>query len=417
MTRLSMEQITRKNENRDVGSVTSLQLSYRALSDVSHMFSHIRITLLVKVSCLSNYQNLEKLDLSYNCLTSLEGLSACVNLKWLQVFENKLATLKGVESLSKLTVLNAGRNKLEKMDEIYGLKNLRALILNDNNISSICKLGQMKYLNTLGMALPEELSKNIRLRTLDIGNNQIEKLHEIKVLSSLHNLKSLNLLGNPIAENDKLLKKTQIMCQVRRFVPNVQIFNAKRTESSSSSLKVSEKPSSHPSKADSSLEISSGVEDIKKRKKGDFKREDTIADIEFDGKNKSLDSGADVSGNASKVTTKKKKENSGYMEENISPKAEQKPKSKSSVVGEDGMLMDIDDPTRPFTDLIFSGKTVDDSEREEGRETRHDARFDGIVIEHRKNLEKRSKNRDSGLSAMFFSKHEIGMGGLSTWDT
>ncbi|KAK8970435.1 hypothetical protein KSP40_PGU010939 [Platanthera guangdongensis] len=173
MTRLSMEQITLQNENRDVGSVTSLQLSYRALSDVSHMFSHIRrrlcsrpggvlrlfyffglfsfwITLLVKVSCLSNYQNLEKLDLSYNCLTSLEGLSVCVNLKWLQVFENKLATLKGVESLSKLTVLNAGRNKLEKMDEIYGLKNLRALILNDNNISSICKLGQMKYLNTLG---------------------------------------------------------------------------------------------------------------------------------------------------------------------------------------------------------------------------------------------------------------------------
>ncbi|KAK8970355.1 hypothetical protein KSP40_PGU010941 [Platanthera guangdongensis] len=187
---------------------------------------------------------------------------------------------------------------------------------------------------------------------------------------------------------------TQIMCQVRRLVPNVQIFNAKRTESSNTSLKVSEKPSSHPSKANSSLEISSGVENIKKRKKGDFKREDTITDIEFDGKNKSLDSGADVSGNASKVTTKKKKSksktelleksNSGYMEENISPKAEQKPKSKSSVVGEDGMLMDIDDPTRPFADLIFSQKTVDDSEREEGRV--HDARFDGIVIEHRFSL-------------------------------
>ncbi|KAH0450545.1 hypothetical protein IEQ34_021237 [Dendrobium chrysotoxum] len=157
MTSLSMEQISRENQNNEVSSVISLQLSHRALSDVS---------------CLSNFQNLERLDLSYNCLTSLEGLSACVNLKWLQVLENKLVTLKGIEGLSKLTVLNAGRNKLEKMDEICALSNLRALILNDNNISSICKFDQMKYLNTLGMR--SKSSRSYQKNVLD------EKLHIVK---------------------------------------------------------------------------------------------------------------------------------------------------------------------------------------------------------------------------------------------
>ncbi|XP_059428972.1 ruvB-like protein 1 [Corylus avellana] len=115
MTRLSSEQVLKDNSTSDPNSVSSLKLTYKALSDVS---------------CLSGFKNLERLDLTFNNLTSLEGLKECVNLKWLAVVQNKLESLRGIEGLSKLTVLNAGKNKLRSMDEVRSLLSLRALILN-----------------------------------------------------------------------------------------------------------------------------------------------------------------------------------------------------------------------------------------------------------------------------------------------
>ncbi|KAK6235232.1 hypothetical protein SCA6_010569 [Theobroma cacao] len=134
MARLTKEQLLKDKQTHDPNSITSLSLDHKALSDVS---------------CLAELKNLERLDLAFNNLTSLEGLKSCVNLKWLSVVQNKLQTLIGIEGLTKLTVLNAGKNNLRSMEEVRPLVNLRALILNDNEIVSICGLDGMKYLNTL----------------------------------------------------------------------------------------------------------------------------------------------------------------------------------------------------------------------------------------------------------------------------
>nr|GMD73829.1 leucine-rich repeat-containing protein ODA7 [Ipomoea batatas] len=159
------------------------------------------------------------------------------------------------------------------MDELSSLVSLGALILNDNEITSICKLDQMKDLNTLVLSrnpirgiglslakknslsklslsncqlqcidsslksctelkelrlshneiktLPSELACNTKLLNLDIGNNEIMRWSDLKVLSSLVNLKNLNLLGNPIAEKEGLAKK------IKKLVPTVVTFNAK----------------------------------------------------------------------------------------------------------------------------------------------------------------------------------------------
>ncbi|MQM00127.1 hypothetical protein Taro_032859, partial [Colocasia esculenta] len=332
MGRLRSEQVLRDINDGDPSSVTALNLSLRALSDVS---------------CLRDFQNLGRLDLSCNGLTSLEGLSSCINLKWLSVAQNKLKSLRGIEGLSKLTVgnkdyillvalltfyldcffpisslrwlfflypcdcttwwcahvLNASKNMLLSMDVVRSLTELRALILNDNEISSICNLDQLKYLNTLVLSrnpihdigsslknsssivklslskckiqvigsslifslnlkelrlsdneitsLPVELVRNIKLQNLDLGKNLIMRLSDLKVLSELHNLKNLNLQGNPISENPKLIKK------IRKLVPNLQIFNAKPIERWNQSKKL--------------------PEDISVPKKGDRFPEDTTA--------------------------------------------------------------------------------------------------------------------------------------------
>ncbi|PIM97952.1 U2-associated snRNP A' protein [Handroanthus impetiginosus] len=258
MAVLSSRKILQEKNTSDPDSVTSLTLTHKALSDVS---------------CLSEFKNLERLDLSFNNLTTLEGLKSCVNLKWLSVVQNKLQSLKGIEGLTKLTVLNAGKNKLKSMDEVKYLPSLRALILNDNEISSVCKLDQLKELNTLVlsrnpisslgeslvklksitklslsncklqtidsslksclelkelrlahneiMAVPSEFGHLVKLQNLDIGNNVITNWSSLKVLSSLVNLRNLNLQGNPIAEKENLLKK------VKKLLPNLLIFNAR----------------------------------------------------------------------------------------------------------------------------------------------------------------------------------------------
>ncbi|KAG5578048.1 hypothetical protein H5410_058182 [Solanum commersonii] len=92
MAVLSSKQVLKDNNTTDPSSITSLTLTHKALSDVQF-----------PVSCLSEFENLQKLDLGFNNLTSLEGLKLCANLKWLSVLQNKLQSLKGIEGLVKLT--------------------------------------------------------------------------------------------------------------------------------------------------------------------------------------------------------------------------------------------------------------------------------------------------------------------------
>ncbi|GAV69695.1 LRR_8 domain-containing protein [Cephalotus follicularis] len=258
MVRLTAEQVLMEKRTGDPNFITALSLTHRALSEVSF---------------LSEFKNIERLDLGFNNLASLDGLKSCINLKWLSVVQNKLTSLKGIEGLSELTVLNAGKNKLRSMDEVKSLVSIRALILNDNEIGSICKLDQLKDLNTIVLSrnpicelgealikvksitklsltncqiqsigssfksltelkelrlahneiqtLPAELAYNKKLQNLDLGNNLITTRSDLKVLGSLVNLKNLNLLGNPVAQNDKLANK------VKKLLPNLHIFNTR----------------------------------------------------------------------------------------------------------------------------------------------------------------------------------------------
>ncbi|CAH1436160.1 unnamed protein product [Lactuca virosa] len=258
MKALTSKQVLQENHTSDPNAVTSLTFTHRALSDVS---------------CLAEFKKLEKLDLTFNNLSSLEGLKPCVNLKWLSVKQNKLRSLKGIEGCVCLTVLNAGSNMLQSMEEVSSLVRLRALILNDNEIVSICRLDQMKELNTIVLsrnpiskigeslgkansitklslsnckiqeidssikycmelrelrlahnemrALPSELGRNTKIQNLDLGNNLITRWSDLKILSSLTNLKNLNLVGNPVADKDVLTKK------IKNLVPSLHIFNGR----------------------------------------------------------------------------------------------------------------------------------------------------------------------------------------------
>ncbi|XVF69227.1 hypothetical protein PTKIN_Ptkin11bG0064000 [Pterospermum kingtungense] len=443
----------------DPHSITSLSLHHKALSDVS---------------CLSEFKNLERLDLAFNILTSLQGLESCVSLKWLSVVQNKLQTLKGIEGLTKLTVLNAGKNKLRSMEEVRFLVNLRALILNDNEIVSICGLDQMKDLNTLVLSrnpiseigdslaklksitknLPAELSYNKKLQNLDLGNNLIARWSDLKALDSLVNLKNLNLQGNPIAQKDKLAKK------VEKLLPNLHIFNAKPIDKSiKSEMGDSVDIASHNAVYKEDIHMEEKKDQKRKRNskvQASFEKQDVNldgstgldAEKEMNRKKKKGNDKASTEvlveeGDDSVVKKKEKKKKAKGEQENLSHLEVEKkiidkgrktkdklPKNEVSV-HEDGIMVEekpkkkklekhseldiIDDAGTSFTELFAND--VEDPKDDRMKivdRAGQDMESSGGLVTYpvKKKKSKRSALPELNLSPVV----EVGMGGASTWD-
>ncbi|MCL7050315.1 hypothetical protein MKW94_000660 [Papaver nudicaule] len=446
MNRLNSKKILEENQNKDPSSITSLALTQKAVTDVS---------------CLSEFKNLERLDLAFNNLSSLEGLSSCINLKWLSVVQNKLESLKGIERLSKLQVLNAGKNKLKSMSEVSHLVSVRALILNDNEISTICKLDQQE-LNTLVLSrnpirkigdslskakaitklslsncqlenigssfksladlkevrlahneitiVPSELALNTRLQNLDLGNNSISNWSALKALSSLHNLKNLNLQGNPIAENDTLAKK------VKKLVPNLQIYNSRPIERS----KVNEKNSKQDVK-------SSGVDNSSTNKASDLKdlNEERREVLESEKTSKKRIFGEEEDDpiiNEDELKKKKLKVNKLPVKDISSSnkgetEAEDRLKRKSSKKVKENTVDMIDDGETSFMDLITSS-SKDHKERKTEEETVRARKSVGEALVTFPVNKKKVKGIPMGRAALqlLSSTDEVGMGGHSSWD-
>ncbi|CAL4971958.1 unnamed protein product [Urochloa decumbens] len=462
MTRLTVEQAARE----DGSGATALNLSHRALSDVS---------------CLSSFIKLERLDLGYNCLVTLEGLSSCANLKWLSVIENKLVSLKGVEGLSKLQVLNAGKNKLTKMDEVASLTSLGALILNDNSISSICKLDRLQQLNTLVLSknpiftignalakaksmkklsmshcqienigsslaacvelkelrlshnkittIPSDLAKNVKILNLDLGNNLIERSSDLKVLSELRYLRNLNLQGNPISETDSHIKK------VKKSVPNLRILNAKPLEASSKSDKRYEKENL-PSK-DDPVEIDRKKKDKRQHTKQQLKgpEEPEVRTISPAVTTSAIGK-SEVLGGKERKKNRKEAKKSEVEEHGNDSKSKRKDgvddtgrkekkdaKRKKFVDEEDIEAEGIDNTEISFADLVFSKQYSSEPKLKDSstQEVAPGRKSGDLVIDHtkkRKKLKDAVTITDSSALKMISSVPDVGAGGLglSAWD-
>ena len=141
MTRLSSEQVLKDNTTSDPNSVSSLKLTYKALSDVrcrSVLFSicfnlslskttelFLLKPLTWQVSCLSGFKNLERLDLTFNNLTSLEVYLSTTLLYIYAFFCNMYVRLSlmwfwdddksGVESMRQLEVVGSCAKQTGKL--------------------------------------------------------------------------------------------------------------------------------------------------------------------------------------------------------------------------------------------------------------------------------------------------------------
>lgn len=117
--------------------------------DIWHFFIFRQI-------CLSTH-HLQVLDLSYNTLTSIEGIDF-LPIEELNVEGNNLTTLDGLQNSPNLSVLNVSKNHIQHL---------------------------------------QPAGKNTSLTVLDVQDNHISFIREVEHLAGLSWIRILKLSGNP----------------------------------------------------------------------------------------------------------------------------------------------------------------------------------------------------------------------------
>lgn len=224
-----------------IGHLTRLQkLSLRqnlftdeALEPLSHWPSIsglrdlvLRDNKLTKIPRVNTFKNLVVFDVSFNEITSLEGMSeVSPTLKEFYVSKNELTKIEELDHLHELRILELGSNRLRVMEglqnmtilqelwlgrnrirtvELCGLKSLVKISLQSNRLTSMlgfqeCINLEELYLSHNGISKMEGLSTLVNLKVLDVSSN---KLTAISGIENLARLEDLWLNDNQIASLD-----------------------------------------------------------------------------------------------------------------------------------------------------------------------------------------------------------------------
>lgn len=166
---------------------------------------------LCRLPSLQSCSQLRFLGLSFNGLTSLEGLQGLQSLEELRVNGNRLTSLRSLRSLPSLRTLEAARNQLQSVDGVQALPSLESLQVDGNAITSLGtarssfrgRLAQAVSRSSLGSeqktAAQEE--RGLSLDELFLRENRLVTLDSLEALE-LGRLQVLDLRGNPLADRE-----------------------------------------------------------------------------------------------------------------------------------------------------------------------------------------------------------------------
>ncbi len=174
--------------------------------------------------------NIKGLDLSTNCLTSVDGIETLTTLQELYLsynylkklpkgfgglplrrlclVDNELTEIEEVSTLRALTLLGLGHNRLTALPCLNELTNLEQLCAQHNRLTTVPQeLSRCTKLQRLGLhsnyikTLPFAWDGLKNLQYLWLANNKLEELPPS--LASLRNLKVLNIMDNPLGKGPK----------------------------------------------------------------------------------------------------------------------------------------------------------------------------------------------------------------------
>ncbi len=194
-------------EQRLLSELEELDLSFEPISSLKGLSGLVNLqsldldgTQVSSLEGLSGLVNLQSLDLSGTQVSSLEGLSGLVNLKSLDLDGTQVSSLEGLSGLVNLQSLWLNNTQVSSLEGLSGLVNLQSLNLPGTQVSSlegISGLVNLQSLNLRGTQVSslEGLSGLVNLQSLDLRGTQVSSLEGI---SGLKNLKILNISGTTL---------------------------------------------------------------------------------------------------------------------------------------------------------------------------------------------------------------------------
>ncbi|KAA1088351.1 hypothetical protein PGT21_003444 [Puccinia graminis f. sp. tritici] len=201
----SIDSVIRLNEI--LPALDQIDLSSNQLNYLSGLPSSLRMLIAQKnqineLCCFSHLQNLEKLDLSQNSMTSLEQLSCLKHLRELKVDDNFIEDVSGLYSVDSLIKLSLKGNRIKKINfECAHWDNLEVLNLDRNQISEVTGLHHLRAVYLLNLDRNQLYSLTIdepmpKLRVLRVNENRLESLE----ISKMVNLRTLYIDNNDLME-------------------------------------------------------------------------------------------------------------------------------------------------------------------------------------------------------------------------
>ncbi|CAN8252372.1 unnamed protein product [Cochlearia groenlandica] len=236
-----------------------------ALSDLEELI--LRDNKLEKVPDVAIFSKLLVFDISFNEITSLQGLSkATSSLKELYVSKNEVNKIVEIEHLHDLQILELGSNRLRvmenmenftKLEELWlgrnrikivnlcGLKCIKKISLQSNRLTSMkgfedCVALEELYLSHNGISKMEGLNSLVNLRVLDVSNNKLTSVDDIQNLTKLEDLwlndnqiESLEEITEAVTgskeklttiylEKNPCAKSSDYVAVLRQIFPNVE---------------------------------------------------------------------------------------------------------------------------------------------------------------------------------------------------
>ena len=175
----------------------------------------LRDNKLTKIPDASIFKGLLVFDVSFNELSSLNGLSKVSStvkelyfsknevpkmeelehfhaLELLELGSNRLRVMENLETLTNLQELWLGRNRIRTIN-LCGLKSIKKISLQSNRLTSMnglqeCVALEELYLSHNGIQKMEGLSMLQNLRVLDVSSNKLTAIEDIEPLTRLEDL-------------------------------------------------------------------------------------------------------------------------------------------------------------------------------------------------------------------------------------
>ncbi|XP_033744954.1 leucine-rich repeat and guanylate kinase domain-containing protein-like [Pecten maximus] len=188
-----------------------VELPYNEITDLSPL-SHLKYMLILdvshnKINRLLDFEppkNLKEVDLSYNEITEMSDLSQHHYLMKLNLNHNHISEIHGLQNCQRLNTLQLAHNKISKIQGLDCLP-IQHLDLCHNQIKRIENLETLKKLLRVNFAgnnirSLKGLQEHDLLESIDLEDNEVIDISEVKYIQDLEMLRVLNLLRNPIQE-------------------------------------------------------------------------------------------------------------------------------------------------------------------------------------------------------------------------